>query len=459
MTAHEVPILARLRTGSPELDEILGGGFPANSINLLIGEPGSGKTILAENLIFANAIEGERPILYLTTLSEPLDKVVRYLQQFQFFDEAKLFGTITYESIGDQLVERGIAMLVPKLKEAITTMRPKIIVIDSFKAIHDLAATQAEMRRMLYELASLLTAYETTVFLIGEYSEEHVSRLPEFAVADGMVALARSKTSVRDERYLRVIKLRGSSYLQGEHGFRISAEGLTVYPRLVSPQSPPNYEIVTTRTSLGTPDLDRMFGGGVFRGTSTLVQGPTGAGKTTLALQFAIDGIRRGEGCLIVNFEENPTQLAYQLRSFGLDPDKEPNLDLLYVSPVELQIDSIITTIFRRIASGGLKRVIIDSIGDLMMAASDNNRLQNYLYALTQQFATRGVASLLTFETSGPGIAEGRFSAMSDNLILLGMNRSEKKARRTIRIVKARGIAHDLDERELVITSKGLEIR
>jgi circadian clock protein KaiC len=455
---HEPQPLARIRTGNDELDHILGGGFPANSINILIGEPGSGKTILAENLIFANAVAGERPILYLTTLSEPLEKVVRYLQQFRFYDETKLLESITYESIGAELAEHGISVLLPRLKEAITTQHPKIIVIDSFKAIHDLAMSPVEMRRFLYEMAGMLTAYDTTAFLLGEYSSEHIARLPEFAVADGMVSLARRSSGVRDERYLRVLKLRGSAYLEGEHGFTISDRGLAVYPRLVSPPAPPAYEMETARVSFGVPDLDKMLEGGAFRGTSTLVHGPTGSGKTTLGLQFALEGMRHGEGSLIVNFEENPTQLTTQLRCFDPEGAHHNKIELLYASPVELQIDSIITSIFKKIASGTVRRVVIDSIGELMRAATDMKRLQNYLYALTQHFAAHGVASLLTFETFGPGLGEARFSAMADNLLLLGVELGQQ-TRRTIRIVKARGIPHDLNERELVITRSGLEIR
>ena len=208
--------LERIRTGNAQLDDILGGGFPANSINILMGEPGSGKTILAERLIFENARTSDegRPILYLTTLSEPLEKVVRYLQQFDFYDDEKLAsGAIVYDSLGRELETQGISALVPKLKEVIKTLGPKIIVIDSFKAIHDLSTSVPDMRRMLYEVSSLLTAYDTTALLLGEYSEDMISTLPEFAVADGMVELARTKRSTRDERYLRVLKLRGSAAL------------------------------------------------------------------------------------------------------------------------------------------------------------------------------------------------------------------------------------------------------
>src|SRR5687767_8073230 len=131
--------IKRLATGSRELDEILGGGLPENSINIIMGEPGSGKTTLAEALAFANAVDGDRPILYLTTLSEPVDKVIKYLQQYTFFDIGKIGSVVRYEALGAELAANGVAALLPKIKDAIKTLSPKIIVVDSFKAIHDLA--------------------------------------------------------------------------------------------------------------------------------------------------------------------------------------------------------------------------------------------------------------------------------------------------------------------------------
>ncbi len=128
-------------------------------------------------MVFANAAD-DRPILYLTTLSEPLEKVVRYLQGFDFFDESKLARGVVYDSIGAEVSERGVAAVVPRLKHAIKTHRPKIIVIDSFKAIHDLATSTAEMRRMLFDMAGLLTAFETTAFLVGEYRADQVATYP-----------------------------------------------------------------------------------------------------------------------------------------------------------------------------------------------------------------------------------------------------------------------------------------
>src|SRR5918999_1552848 len=178
----------RMSSGNAEADHILGGGFPANSINIVMGHPGSGKTIFAEQLIFHNAGD-DRPILYFTTLSEPVAKVVRYLQGFRFFDEMKLGTEVFYEDVGPQLAKDGPTALIPLLQNAIETLAPKVIVIDSFKAVHDLAPSVADRRRMVYEMTALLSAYGTTAFLLGEYTEQDILQYPEFAVADGIVEL------------------------------------------------------------------------------------------------------------------------------------------------------------------------------------------------------------------------------------------------------------------------------
>jgi circadian clock protein KaiC len=429
-----------------------------------MGEPGSGKTILAEELVFANAsLEADpRPILYLTTLSEPLDKVVRYLQQFSFFDEEKLLsGAIRYDSIASELEAHGVAALVPKLKEIITTIAPKIIVIDSFKAVHDLSTSVSEMRRILYEVSGLLTAYETTAFFLGEYNEDQIPIFPEFAVADGMVELARMKHGTRDERYLRVLKLRGSKYQEGLHAFRIHGDGLDVFPRLTSPGTPKSYVAEEARLSTGVPGLDRLLAGGVWAGGATLLEGPTGAGKTTLALQFILEGVRLGQPGLYVNFQENPTQLARSVQGLGIsitDAQKR-GLHYLYVSPVELQIDSILVELFQTIQEKNIKRVVVDSVGDLVGAASDLTRLYSYLYALMQHFVARQVACVLTQTTTAiANPMEGQICAMSDAIVRLNLEWAGNSARRTLKIVKARGSNHVLDIQDFRITAQGIEV-
>lgn len=452
----------RLKSGNREADYILGGGFPANSINIVMGHPGSGKTIFAEQLIFDNAGD-DRPILYFTTLSEPLAKVVRYLQGFQFFDETKLGTQVIFEDVGAELAKNGPEALIPLLREAITTLAPKVIVIDSFKAVHDLAGSVADRRRMVYEMTALLSAYGTTAFLLGEYTEEDILIYPEFAVADGIVEMSRRRLGNRDERYFRVYKLRGSRYLEGAHAFRITSAGLDIYPRLVSPQIPEGYEPASERISTGVASLDAMLDGGVWRGTTTLLAGPSGAGKTTIGLQFALEGARLGEPSLYMNFQENPSQLMRTIRNLGVDPDEAQShgLDLVYASPVELQIDSIIVDMFRRIQQRGVRRLVIDALGDLASAATDPQRLHDYLYALVQHFAVSGITSILNFETIGNTIAgngmQNAMSYLSDNVLLLTVD-GEERTRRAIRVLKTRGSAHDTRVREVEISAAGVAV-
>lgn len=452
----------RMSSGNAEADHILGGGFPANSINIIMGHPGSGKTVFAEQLIFHNASD-DRPILYFTTLSEPLAKVVRYLHGFRFFDDTKLGTQVLFEDVGPQLAKDGATALIPLLQEAIKTLSPKIIVIDSFKAVHDLAPTVAERRRMVYEMTALLSAYGTTAFLLGEYTEQDILSYPEFAVADGIVELSRTRLGNRDERYFRVYKLRGSRYLEGAHAFRISDSGLDIYPRLVSPPIPEGYEPAMERVSTGVDGLDEMLDGGVWRGTTTLLAGPSGAGKTTIGLEFALEGARQGEPTLYMNFQENPSQLIRTIRALGIDPDEAQaqGLELVYASPVELQIDSIIVDMFRRIQQRRVRRVVVDALGDLASAATDPQRLHDYLYALVQHFAVSTITSILIFETFGNVMAgnavQNAMSYLSDNVLLLTVD-GEERTRRALRVLKTRGSAHDTKVREVAITAAGLSI-
>jgi circadian clock protein KaiC len=462
MSAVSSPVFPRVLTGNPQTDEILGGGFPGNSINIVMGQPGTGKTIFAEQLLFANA-QSERPLLFLTTLSEPLAKAVSYVQRFDFFDEDRLGTDIQYHDIAPVLVSDGPGALIPWLTEAIKESHPRIIVIDSFRAIHDLAHSPKQMRRLVSELAGLLSAYEVTTFLLGEYTTADIDRYAEFAVGDAIVELARNPLGTRDERFFRVLKLRGSGYREGQHAFRITPQGIELYPRLVSPAISEAYAIDIHRTGTGLPGLDAMLSGGFWHGSTTLIVGPSGSGKTTIALQFALEGARLGEPTLYVHFQENPVQLRRAIAGLGADPGElvARGLMLQYASPVELQIDSIIVGIFERIRTGEIRRVVIDAVGDLAMAARDLQRLHDYLYALVQHFAVNNVTAVLTLE-SGAGVTssiefEQRFSNVSDNLIVLGMH-GQAPMHRTLQVIKARNSAHDPHAQQLDIGARGARV-
>ncbi len=456
-------LFQRISTGNPQADLVLGGGYPANSINIVMGQPGAGKTIFAEQLLFHNA-SADRPIVYVSTLSEPMSKMVSYVQRFSYFDPNKLGTQVRYEDLGPQLTRDGPAALAPWLTDLIKTVAPKIIVIDSFRAIHDLGSSVSETRRTVSDVAGLLSAYDTTAFLLGEYTSDDIQRFPEFAVSDSIVQLARQPLGTRDERFLRVLKLRGSSYREGQHAFRITEAGIALYPRLISPRVAATYVPSVERMSTGVPGLDAMLDGGVWSGTMTLLVGPTGSGKTTVATHFALEGVARKEPTLYVNFQENPAQLARSFSNLGADlgAARGAGLEFIYASPVELQIDSLVVGIFDRIKGGTIRRVVIDAVGDLVTAASDPQRLHYYLYSLVQHFAVNGVTSLLTFEsgisaTSDRDTHEQHFSYMADNVLAIALG-GEERTRRTIRVIKTRNSAHDPVVRQLEIGAGGARV-
>jgi circadian clock protein KaiC len=454
--------MERLTTGDRELDEILGAGFPANAIHVIMGAPGTGKTILAEQLCFANA-SPDRPILYLATFSEPLQKLVGFLQEFTFARPEKLGTEIVYEYVGEDLL--ATPERVPeRVQELLTLHRPKIIVIDSFKALADLMPDRSAWRRALDAIGGMLTAYDATTFWVGEYTAAMMSDLPEFAVADGIVELTRVERGSRDERFLRVLKLRGSAFLAGNHAVHLDRNGLAAFRRFMTPGAPPDYRPVFERLKSGISGLDSMIATGWLRGTATLVAGPSGAGKTSVGLHFLRAGVDHGEPGLLASFQENPTQLARMMAQLGWEPAKlvgPGKLDHLYTSPVELQIDAVAHEIVRRIERHGVKRVVIDAVTDMEKGAGDPLRYRDFLYSLTQMFAARNVTSMLLVETAGVfpghGITGYEVSYMSDNILLLEMVLGDDLTR-TIRILKSRGSAHDGRRHPLRITQSGVSV-
>ena len=452
--------MERLASGNAQLDAILGGGFPRHSANILMGLPGSGKTILAEQIAFANGT-AERPALYLTTISEPIAKVLGYLQELSFADVDRIGTEVLYQSLGEVL-RKGPA-LGEHVARLIETHRPRVVVIDSFKAIMEIAGDVAAWRNTVFELAGLLAAFDVTAFWVGEYDRSMVARLPEFAVADGILDLRRVQSGTRDTRFLHVLKLRGSDFRDGEHAFTISRHGLEVYPRLVGPAVAPSYRPIDERLQTGISGLDAMIESGWLRGTSTLVAGPSGAGKTMLGLHFLRHGALAGEPGLLVNFQESPTQLARAMLSLGWDLDellRPDRLDVLYTSPVELHMDTIVQEVIRRLEANRVRRVVIDALGDLEKAAADERRFSDYIYALTQELAARKITSLLLLEAPGDLIAgqlqTGKdVSYMSDNILVVSMD-LEGELRRTVRILKTRGSAHDGTRHVLRIGPHGM---
>ena len=373
--------IERVKTGVDALDHVLQGGFPANTLNVIMGAPGTGKTILVEQLVFANAAP-KHIALFLTTLSEPLDKFITHGQNYEFFDSASIGETVLYEDLGVMVRERGVTALPDIVAELLARIKPRLVVIDSFKALSELIDNERDRRTILFDLASVLTSYRCTSFLVGEYADEMMTERPVFAIADSILLLIKQATGVREQRFLKVEKLRGSGSVPGMHAFSISKSGIEVYPRLLTLSIAPSYEAKVERVNTGISGLDDMIERGFWRGSTTLVAGPTGSGKTIIGLQFIREGVLNGEPGLYAGFQENPVQLARIMQHFDWDPASLLGgglFELLYRSPVEMQLDNVATDLFTHVREGRVKRVVIDALGDLKKISSDNKRFSDFI--------------------------------------------------------------------------------
>ena len=460
MTQHLDPT-GRMGSGNPRLDTILGGGFPAHGINLVVGPPGSGKTVLAQQYVFHNATP-ERPAIYLTTVSEPLEKVLRYVQTLAFFDTGVVGRAVHYEDMGGLLGAEGLAAVVERIDALLKERRPAILVIDSFKALTPYATDQGAFRRFLHGLAGRLSAFPVTSLWIGEYDSAELSTAPEFAVADAIVSLSSDQVGQRELRMLQVLKLRGSGFLSGRHSYRISEAGIDVFPRLADPMDAMAYPMATERASSGIPALDSMLDDGYWPGAATLVAGPTGSGKTLMGLHFIVSGARGGEPGVIASLQENPTQLQRIAEGFGWSL-AEDGVQLLYRSPVDLYIDQWVYELLAAIERTGARRVLIDSLGDLAFAAGDEARYREYLYSLVQRCSRVGVSLLMTFELPDlfqvARLSELGVSHVSDNVVLLQYLRQPDVIRRTLTVLKTRASLHQPQVREFTITPEGITLQ
>jgi circadian clock protein KaiC len=448
----------RFSSGNRHLDAVLGGGLPANALNMIIGLPGSGKTILAEQFMFHNA-SAQRPGVYLSTVSEPLEKIVRYGQRLSFFDAEAIGTRLFFEDLGQTLNVGGLDDVLAYIRALVMERGPGVIAIDSFKALSAYAATPRAFRQFLHELAGLLTAFPVTAFWVGEYGRDEVASAPEFAVADGILSLTTRRESERAVRHLEVLKLRGTGFMSGEHAYRIAHDGLHVFPRLAESLAVETYELQTERMSSGIPAIDQMLLDGYWPGASTMVAGPSGSGKTLMGLHFIFSGAAAGETGIIATLQENSTQLGRIVKGFGWSLASE-SVELMYRSPVDLYLDEWVYELLDVLERTGARRIFIDSLGDLRRAAVDELRFREYLYSLLQRCANQQISLMMSQEIPAlfgiSHLSEDGISHLSDNVIVLQFVSRDAQLRRAVTVLKTRASRHDPDVREFKITPEGI---
>ncbi len=459
-------IINRLATGVPGLDEILGGGLPEFSFNLIAGQPGCGKTTLAHQIMF-NLATTERPALYFTVLGEPPLKMLRYQQQFDFFDGEAINQSIRFINLSEDAMAGELDKVLKRIVDEVTQHNPAFVFIDSFRSVILAGETggnpHTRLQQFVQQLGMLMTSWQATTFLIGEYFTETDAN-PVFTVSDGLIWLRQSVQRNSMVRQLEILKMRGQPTLPGLHTFRIGNAGVEVFPPAsvaILPLASANTATLAPRLLMGVAGLDDMLAGGLPRGYSLLVAGPSGSGKSLLAAAFLAEGARSGETGVIAAFEQHPNRSRSRIVADLIAAGK---LGLVENRAADLSIDEIVYMLMREIRRLGATRVVIDSLSgfELALAPTFRQDFRESLANMVTALAGTGVTLLMTSELEDR-YTDLRFSPygtafMTDAIIVQRYIEVDSRLRRVMAVVKQRASAHSDQLREFTIDDTGIRI-
>jgi circadian clock protein KaiC len=458
--------IRRLATGIPGLDEVLGGGLPEFSFNLIAGPPGCGKTTLAHQMMFALATPKE-PALYMTVLGEPPLKMLRYQQQFEFFDSDAVNRSVHFINLAEEALSGDLDRVLQRIVAEVHARKPSLVFIDSFRSVvSDSAEAQGTSRGLqsfMQQLGVLMASWQATTFLIGEYLSEGDAN-PVFTVADGHLWLSQSVQRNSMVRKLEVKKMRGQPTLPGLHSFRIDASGVQVFApaqALLSDAGANTSTAPASRLGSGVPQLDEMLGGGIPRGYSVLVAGPSGSGKSILAAAFLGEGVRAGETGVMVAFEQQPNRLRNPALSALIASGK---VGLVDSRAPDLSIDEIVLLLMNEVRRLGATRVLIDSLSGFELAVAPTFRedFRESMLRLVTALASAGVTVMMTSELEDR-YTDLRFSPygtafLTDAIIVQRYIEVDSRLRRLMAVVKVRASAHSNQLREFTIDNDGIRI-
>ena len=466
--------IRRLPTGVPGLDQVLGGGLPEFSFNLIAGAPGAGKTTLAQQIMFALS-SPDRPALYFTVVGEPPLKMLRYQQQFSFFDVARVNESIRYVNLSGDVVRGKLDQLLARIVREAEATNPAVVVVDSFRTMAQAAVqtqvAEFDLQHFVQQLAVRLTSWQATTFLVGEYQVTEVEHNPVFTVADGLLWLTQSLDRNSMVRKMQIMKMRGQAPIPGLHTFRITGDGVQVFPRVIvapgeaSPTTAPSAaDIPRPRLSIGVKGLDDMLGGGIPAGYSVLLAGPSGSGKSVLATQFISEGAQHDEPGIIAVFEKRPAGYApddaHGQRLRGLVRDGK--VAIIHTRPLDLSIDEMLNEIVEAVDRLKARRLVIDSLSgfELALAPTFREDFRESLYRMVAVLTGMGITMMMTAELED-SYTDLRFSPhgtafLTDAIIMQRYVELKGQLQRVMAVVKVRGSAHSKELRAFEITGDGI---
>ncbi len=458
---------ARLPSGIAGLDTVLRGGFMVAGLYIVQGPPGSGKTILGNQISFNHAARGGKA-LYVTLLAESHARMLLHLQNMAFFNPSLVPKAVYYVSAFRELEEQGLQGLLDLIRREAQAHGATVLVLDGLVPVGETAASYAEFKKFIHELQMIADLSECTMFLLTSAYERPTP--PEHTMVDGIIELRDRLLGWRAERDMHITKFRGDWYYRGRHSFKISDQGITVFPRieaLLTGAGVANHVIAPE--PIGIPNLDAMLRGGLPSASTTMVLGPTGAGKTTLGLHF-LGQCSAAEPGLYFGFAEPPARIHAKCRALSLplaSLAESGTVELVWQPAAEGLIDELGQRLLENVRRRGVKRVFIDGLNGFHQATAEPERMAYVFTALVTEFRALGVTSMYSTESAElldivprpPRIETGlRFglSTIAENIILLRFVELRSKLHRLLSVAKVRDADFDGDIREYVIGNTGL---
>jgi len=469
MTREGGAVVGQALTGTPGLDDILAGGFARNRIYLIEGSPGTGKTTAALSFLRAGAEAGEKT-LYVS-LSETEEELRDTVASHGWALEGiEVFELVPPESLLDEKQQQSLLYssdlelgeTTRMIFEAVERVRPSRVVIDSLSEIRLLAQSSLRYRRQVLALKHYFARLQVTVLLLDDLTTDSLDKTVH-SVAHGVVRLEELAPEYGAERRrVRVVKYRGRKFRGGFHDFTIKTGGLEVYPRLVSAEHRTRFD--RTPLACGVQGLDDLLGGGVDRGSSCLILGPSGTGKSLMAIQFAAAAIARGERAALFVFDEEEGLLLDRTRAMGIDLEalrEEGHLLIQQVDAAELSPGEFTAKVRECVGSQNIQTVVIDSLNGYQASMPEEHFLLLHIHELLQYLNRQGATTFLTVAQHGlvgDMKAPVDVTYLADTVLLLRYFEAFGEVRRAVSVIKKRSGRHEKTIREYEIGKDGVTV-
>ncbi|MBV8758591.1 MAG: AAA family ATPase [Deltaproteobacteria bacterium] len=455
----------RLETGIPRLDYILKGGLFRGGTYVVMGPPGSGKTILGNQICYQHVRLGGGRCVYVTLLVESHTRMLEHMSSLDFYDASYVPDSVYYVSGYGALRDRGLDGLLELVRKTVRERKATMLVIDGLESIEEAAPTPREFRELVHDLQGFTALAECTTLLLTNVRDRNH---PENGLVDGVIEVSDVLLGPRAMRELCVHKFRGSDYLRGKHEVEIQNRGMVIHPRteIQFDRPPENATEKRVRMKFGIPAFDKMLGGGLPSGSTTALLGAPGTGKTMLGLSFLVEGAKQGQKGTYFGFYEPPPRLIEKAAKVGIEIEKYTKkglIELIWQPPLEHMMDALAEQLLERYRDPEPReRLFIDGIEGFRAAAAYPDRMPRFLSAFTNQLRMHDITTLITEELDlfSPQISmpNPELANVVETVVLLRYVELRSQLHRLISIMKMRESAYDTSIREFQITDDGIEV-